>query len=179
MKTKLFPLVLVAAVFVRVAFATDLDAPAVKPVTIRTEMDRGLTALNDLSMDDPTRFHSYVDAIVQINKQKNTDTDGFQFGIYYRAWHDAWLTASIGRRDKLAQRFAEMDANWYYVIATSVRKKLGLTEEQVQEMAGPYYVPGETHFDEIVKSKNFKHTYPTSAPTKPSTEITSEAASKK
>lgn len=176
MTSKLFPL-LVALALTTKAIAADLDAPAIKPVTVRSEIERGVDALSNAPIGDPLRLYRFVDALLSANKQKNTDTDGFQFGVYYSAWHDSWQIASLGLRHKADQGMAESNARIYHLFAAALAKRLKLTSDQIQLLGGRY-VPGEeTRFPQIAKSGKFKGTYVTGERMKPSTEIS--AAGKK
>lgn len=167
---KLSPLIISLALAARAA-AADLDAPATKPVTVRTEIARGIDAMKSAPMGDPLGHQRFIDALLSANQQRNTDSDGFKFGVYHTAWHDSWQVASIGLREKTSQQLAEISADLYYLFTTSLAKSLELDQDQIRQLTW-HYVPGEeTLFPQIVKSKQFKGTYISGARMKPSTEV--------
>ena len=81
MKTAFALIALVA--LVAPAHAVDLDAPATKPVTIRSEVERGMAALDAQKViaSDPQVLTTRVEAIAAANKQANTDNWAFQYGL--------------------------------------------------------------------------------------------------
>ena len=89
---------LLTSMGVVVTYAGDLDAPVQKPVTVRTEIERGLSAVRALPVtSDPSRYEELLAALENANKQKNADTDAFLVGFYYAAWRGNWQLASIAR----------------------------------------------------------------------------------
>jgi hypothetical protein len=61
----------------------------------------------------------------------------------------------------LEREFAELDAELYFMMASGVRKRLGVSDAEVQELAGIYYVDNEDKiFSQILATKKFKGTYP-------------------
>jgi hypothetical protein len=142
--------------------AADLDDPVARPLaTLRTEIDRGMSATpNPLDFD----ILNYDDAIHQIlnyTKQRYTDTAALEFGLYYKAWHELWRLLSDGfyRRAADAQ-LARTEAKLNFVMARQIQKNLGLTDAQVKEVAHPYYVDGQERFEEMAKAGNLRGTYP-------------------
>lgn len=67
--------------------AVNLDAPIGKNITVRSEFESarhapyGVGGLSSIS-----EMHKAVSAIISENKQKNTDTEAFLLGLYFRAW---------------------------------------------------------------------------------------------
>ncbi len=70
------------------AFGIDLDAPAAKKITVKSELERGQSAVDDCPGQGET---DCVDKIIAINRQQNTDTDAFLLGANF----EAWLTSAI------------------------------------------------------------------------------------
>lgn len=86
-------LLLIAIMFiVPSVLAADLDAPAGKVVTVRTEIERGNSAIFDASakheITDTLGFFSAVNKIIEKNTQNNTDTDAFLLGAYFKEWKE-------------------------------------------------------------------------------------------
>jgi hypothetical protein len=132
--------------------AIDLDAPAQKPVTVRSEIERGIGAVLGAEPSD-----NLVALIAKANQQKNTDTDAFLFGLYYIGWQDAWSAASIGCKYRSAEEMYERHANEYFMTASELRKRLNLSSTEVRELVGVYYVEDQDAlFPQIVASKKFK-----------------------
>jgi len=70
-------------------YAVDLNAPAEKKVTIGSEIERGWSAISDRTRASPGELPATQDAIFSVldqEKQRNTDTDAFYLGAYYRAF---------------------------------------------------------------------------------------------
>jgi hypothetical protein len=84
----------------------DLDAPAVKKITIKSELERGQSAMFDCGLNaSHTSTFELAKCPFQIldqNKQKNTDTDAFTLGVAFYAWVD--LTTIIDVIEKLPDR---------------------------------------------------------------------------
>jgi hypothetical protein len=145
-------------------YAGDLDAPVQqKPVTVRTEIDRGLSAVHALPVTtDPSRYQELLKALENANKQKNADTDGFLVGFYYAAWRRDWLLASIAPHTAYEQ-LAGIHGELKNMQFKGKCKKLELTTEQLTELFSDY--KPEVHdaaWDSAVKAKKFRGTYPKS-----------------
>src|SRR5947207_15975496 len=70
------------------AEAIDLNAPAEKKVTIRSEILRGRDLIDDLphSVADAYGYHDAINHVLHTEKEKNTDTDAFYLGAYFSAY---------------------------------------------------------------------------------------------
>lgn len=136
-----------------------LDSAAMpKPITLRSEIDRGMAALEGSARTpDSPKFREYVESIANANKQKNTDTDGFCYGLYYRAWHMAWFFASSGLPDQFQQAFSESNANILYLQSKVLRMKLKLSEADVSSAAHGSHIPNEdAMFEQVMNSKRYR-----------------------
>lgn len=154
--------------------AVDLDAPAApKPVTLRSEIERGFDAVNRLPMD-PSSFRHLVDGLISQNKQRDRDTDGFKFGVYYQAWHRAWQRASVGMRDPNDQVMMEAAAKIFFLFTEVEGKTIGVDQGQIQAIAVSFVPEEQTVFRKVVETKRpLKGTYPIGEKKgpRPSTEI--------
>ena len=141
----------------------NLDSVATpKPVTLRSEIQRGIAALSEARRTpDSPKFREYVESIVNENKQKNTDTDGFCYGAYYAAWHLAWYFASNGLPDQFQQAFCQSNANIFYLQSKILRDKLKLNENDVQKVASGSYVVNENAiYEQVMNSKRYHASMP-------------------
>lgn len=85
---------LLAMTIIKAAESADLNAPGQKTVTVRSEIQRGMQAMSQVML--PTAMQRHYEAIKSANQQKNTDTDGFLYGLNYMSWHRGWSAASLG-----------------------------------------------------------------------------------
>ena len=97
-----------------------LDDPGAKVITVRTEIDRGFSAVfarNDSGLPE-------VDKIIREEKLKNTDSDGFVLGAYlgYCRLLDVFLTTMQGDPSKI-----------YKVTVSEVKFKLCCAEASIVE----------------------------------------------
>lgn len=141
--------------------ATDLDAPVTpKPITTRSEIERGINAM----IDAPPELMSFIQfftAIQSENKQKNSDSEPFLFGLYYQAWHISWKAASNGAGDPSNQKAWEALAQLNFKVSSALAKKLNLSTDDIKTAAGNYYIPNEEKaYQEISKSNDFKGSIP-------------------
>ena len=71
-------------------FSADLDAPAVKHVTVRSEIKRGSDIVNAVELDPANLLDlSKLQDAINNEQAKNTDTDAFYLGAYFAAWMQA------------------------------------------------------------------------------------------
>jgi len=130
---------LLALCFTAFGQTVDLDAPAVKKVTIRSEMQRGRSAIFDCRMEGrPTDMIKATDCpfkIIELNKQKNTDTDAFLLGVYMGAWMG--IETILGVIEKLPDREARnyslgvQNAELWFKMFKTKEKELGLDDATV------------------------------------------------
>lgn len=99
------------------SWGVDLNAPAVKPVTIKSEIQRGGEAI----VDTPWNPEDVLASIRAINntldreQQKNTDTDAFYLGAYFTAFLNTVVALqNPGLQDPQALELARRDANLWY-----------------------------------------------------------------
>lgn len=142
--------------------AADLDAPAKKAVTVRSEIQRGLAAVTELhEPEHPLYYHRAVTSIVYENQQRNDDTPAFVFAVNYAAWHSLWNALSARKYvDPFEAEIAAAHASICYTIALGIQKQMGLGENDLREAVGAYYKPNEaTRFEALLKSKQFTDSY--------------------
>jgi hypothetical protein len=80
------------------AIAIDLEAPAEKKITVRSEVERGYSAVFDSCSLHSSAIMEIEDCVFKIlerNKQKNTDTEAFLLGTYYEAWSDITIALEV------------------------------------------------------------------------------------
>lgn len=84
--------------------SADLDAPAEKKVTVRSEIERGKSAVRAIDLKarsrNPSVFFNKVDDVLAKNQQDNTDTDAFLFGVYGQTWIYAVLQTELFAKDR-------------------------------------------------------------------------------
>ena len=76
---------------------------------------------------------------------KNNRTDGFLYGLYYRAWHEWWaaMDRGVAGKDLDFMHAAREIMLRYMEITEDLRWKLKLTEDQVIGFGAEYYVDNE------------------------------------
>ncbi len=153
-----------------VARAGDLDAPAVQPVTTRSEVLRGHAAAIDAETASkcPRDLEAAISAVYDKNVQDQKSNDAFVLGVCFGAWQAYWQALSsnhafemIGssRMDetKLASLFGESE----YQAFRGASKRVGLTDAQLKELFGSYgYDPVRDNaaWEKASKEKDFKGT---------------------
>jgi hypothetical protein len=83
------------------SWAIDLNAPAQKKVTIGSEIERGKSAIFDRTLSiyatEPLELEQAIFTVLNEEKQKNTDSDGFYLGAYYYALIEMKIAAEVNR----------------------------------------------------------------------------------
>lgn len=137
--------------------ARELDAPGGKQITVRSEIERGIGAMNRSML--PADMQRQYEAIMAINRQRNTDSDGFRLGLNYIAWHRGWMAANIPMRG-WDQKFAEAQATQCYRDYKTLRTKLEISAAQMKELAGIWYRANqESAFEDVLRSRRFAGSY--------------------
>jgi hypothetical protein len=146
-----------------VADHLNTEVPATTRVTIRTEIERGMNAAPNEVDFSILNYNDAVKAVEDRNKQKNTDSKPFQFGLNYAAWHELWRSLSFGvYRSQADRNLAEVSAHVFFVLTMAYQKNLGLSDDDIRSVASVTYVNDESAiFPEILKTKNFRGSYPT------------------
>jgi hypothetical protein len=143
----------------RYSAGADLNAPVEQPrVTMATEVDRGMSACPDFLNIDVTDHLNAVYGVENTNKQRNTNTKPFQFGLYYLAWHRVWSQLNFGiPKEKTARDLEIAHVALLFAVTKALREQLGLSVEDVRTLAGIYYEPNEDErFPALLKTKQFK-----------------------
>ncbi|MCM0760664.1 hypothetical protein M7775_19115 [Sporomusa sphaeroides DSM 2875] len=132
--------------FSAVSYA-NLDAPAEKKVTVKTEIDRGKSAVHAAERSagalKPQEFTKDVDFIINKNKQNNTDTDAFYMGVYGQAWIYAVIRCGRfseskdfwkGRMTDGQIKSFERNTAWYYEQFRLKQKELGISDADLKKL---------------------------------------------
>jgi hypothetical protein len=115
------------------SMAADLNAPVVPKVTIKSEIKRGDDAafrcLMKTHMGWPD-FSSCLDEVLSAETQRNTISDPFRLGFYYRAYDSM---SNIGKvRGNLRENGQFMqEEGFYYKTQGQLRKSLHLSENDI------------------------------------------------
>jgi hypothetical protein len=125
----------------------DLDAPVVKKVIIKTEIERGKSAEFDctlrLSHADPIGSSKCPFNIIDLNKQKNTDTDPFILGVAYEAWTHTRIILSVIENlpDREQRGYSQGigDAILWFKTFKEKEKSLGIDDETFCKATGLKY----------------------------------------
>jgi hypothetical protein len=127
------------------AAATDLDAPAVHKVTIGSEISRGSDAALQCTLNTPASrgwlpFSVCIDHVLSTEKQRNTETDAFDFGLSFAAYH------SLGSIQQATQDVLKIDLRgdpgfmqsrqFHFTTANKLAKTLKLSAENVCQATG-------------------------------------------
>jgi hypothetical protein len=125
------------------ALAVDLNAPAEKKITVRSEIARGWETV----MSGFTNSHSdqapNVSEMISNEKLKNTDTDGFLLGADLGAW---WLNARIASNpDDTTRQFpALVESNFkladvWFKEFRDKQREMKLSDKQLADVVGMNY----------------------------------------
>lgn len=127
------------------SFAAD---SASKNVTVNTEIQRGYSAVSAIKVNgNPMTYFSDVSMITEANKQKNTDTDGFYLGVYFRAFIKMYDILKVfgSDYDESTRKTAESNTTLFFNEYRARAKKLGLDDNALSGVVGVKY--------EVVKPK--------------------------
>lgn len=140
--------------------AVDLDAPVEKKITVKSEIERGHSAVFDC------RLHLLPGSIIGIqdcvfnaidsNKQKNTDTDAFILGAYFEGWSDAAIYVSVLSENGRAKDSDMQGTGFLYKQFKKSQEKLGIDDAALCDAVHLKYEMIKPRLDEwakIVKGK--------------------------
>jgi hypothetical protein len=119
-------------------YAVDLNEPVEKKITIKSEIERGKSAISDAELRSNTRATD-IDAqiklynnIIDMNKQNNTDTEPFYLGAYFVAWSSLDIIINISdnnkRFDPKEVQYAQQTAAFYFKEFRKIQKKLNIDD---------------------------------------------------
>jgi hypothetical protein len=113
--------------------AVDLNAPAVKKVTIKTEIQRGFSEGSYVAKDQINTLYiaSSIFDTLSINKKKNTDTDPFKLGLFFYGWFKMSLIVKDPGSDNTADDF--------FSIFRENQNKLKIDDKTLLEVCGLKY----------------------------------------
>lgn len=146
----------------------DLDAPAERPVTVRSEIRRGYSAATNAAVAtaSPAQLDKAWSAIIHRNVQNRTETAGFRLGLSYGIWKSQWRDLSYGTAferigsAKLDQtELTILTADMHYAEFKSYSRKLGTSDAQLRELFYKYDPATEdAAWKAAFKSKRFRNT---------------------
>lgn len=119
-------------------YAVDLNAPVEKMITIKSEIERGKSAISDAELSSNTHATD-IDSkiklynnIIDMNKQKNTDTEPFYLGAYCEAWTSLDIILGLAQHSKLFNptdvQYAEQTATLYFKEFRKIQTKLNIDD---------------------------------------------------
>jgi hypothetical protein len=127
-------------------WGVDLDAPAVKHVTIKSEIQRGHQAIEDTPFEATSILDGVkaIDETIDRDQQKNTDTDAFYLGAYFTAWltTDMALDANAdhpGLQNPQSLELARRDAEIWYKEFRKKEQQLGVDDRTLATVLGMKY----------------------------------------
>jgi hypothetical protein len=113
------------------------------PTNIADEVKQGIASLDNA----PAISRFSDDFNRRVKGLAKNRTDGFLYGLYYRAWHEWWAALDRGVGGSpldLESMAVERETLLRYMeISEDFRWKLRLTDEQVIEFGAKYYVEHE------------------------------------
>jgi hypothetical protein len=119
-------------------YAVDLNAPIEKKITIKSEIERGKSAISDAELSSNTRATDIdskiklYNKIIDMNKQKNTDTEPFYLGAYFEAWTSLDIVLGLAQHSKLFNptdvQYAEQTATLYFKEFRKIQTKLKIDD---------------------------------------------------
>jgi hypothetical protein len=131
---------IICAFLVNVKAQVDLNAPATKPITVGSEIARGASAVNGIeSHGSPLNLFYEANAVLEKDKQANTDTDGFILGAKLGIWLHWLLYAWHAPNSILSQQdidFAKSQATATFQDWRQRAAKFGLDDRRLIETAG-------------------------------------------
>lgn len=147
MRTIVFFFIILLPIFGHAQDKVDLDAPAAKKITIRSEIERGGAALSECnSRSTDSSFFKADDCgfhILDQNKQKNTDTDAFILGLSFSVWTDLAIRISVlekepNREDLDYSQGLRGSIIWFKNYREKA-SKIGVDEKKICEVLGAKY----------------------------------------
>jgi hypothetical protein len=108
-----------------------LNAPAVKQVTVKSEIQRGGDSIVDtpLNNEDVLSSVKAISNTLEREQQKNTDTDAFYLGAYFTAFLNTdILLETPGLQNPLALETARRHANLWYKEFRQKQQQLGIDD---------------------------------------------------
>ena len=133
-----------------------------KEVTLQTEVARGVDAISNINDDEISDVnHDYtafdfinnVAAIVSLNKQRNTDTDGFYLGAYFEAWvvMNTYVTdmqySNWPDDEKYQWNIANKQTITYYNLFRAIQAQYGIDDKTLCKIAARNYDVINPYFD--------------------------------
>lgn len=137
-KILLFPICCLLLIFNK-AMALDLDAPAEKKITVKSEIKRGEEACSLLGC----KSYNYIvdeigdccNKVIESNKQKNTDTEAFLLGAYFGGWvnMDTIIDAKadIAKRSGRAYNEEMLWPDFYFKEYRKRQQAMGISDDKL------------------------------------------------
>ena len=115
------------------SMAADLNAPVVPKITIKSEIQRGGDAAFRCLIKTHTEwpaFSSCIDEALSAETQRNTITDPFRLGFYYRAYDFMGSIEKVRQDIRENEQFLQEQA-FYYKTQGQLRKSLHLSQSDI------------------------------------------------
>jgi len=117
--------------------AANLEAPAEKKVTIKSEIERGRSMVSNIKHDHSKGLFPFIDAVdkvVQLNKEKNTDTQAFCLGVYFLAWQYLNININVAKQypefhTPREIQLSEETAKLYFEEFRKIQKELKIDDD--------------------------------------------------
>ena len=143
--TKLVLSILSMLAFCSYAVAADLDAAAIRKMTINSEIERGFGAINNRCPmgEKVLNFELCAAEVMDNEKHSKMDTDAFYLGAYYREWlaiatrKDAIASVLAKGSDSIAEAEApdvNRDADVYFKFYRKYQDRLQISDKQLCEV---------------------------------------------
>lgn len=118
----------------------DPNAPAKKTVTVGSEIKRGSSAVFEAQLELPSNIDVVAawraaNTMITQNRQRNTDTDGFLVGAYFRAWTKMASLANSDSRVVDTARAHEL-GRIYFAEYRKLQRQLGIDDATLSNLAG-------------------------------------------
>jgi hypothetical protein len=124
-----------------------LDQPSEKKITVGSEIERGRREMEIASHASRTLniLESAValDRVIDQNKSRNTDSDGFLLGAYLGKWMHLEILLSVGAKPQFSSvnsaediRLVKEDAIETFAKMRELQKKLGVNDDALFSAAG-------------------------------------------
>lgn len=142
-KLYLFLNVLLVVLSCNHSYAVSLDEPALKKITVRSELNRGRKIEQECDpylMREIQKYKKCIDDKISKNEQNNTDTDAFILGINFRAWIHIYMTLDSMELKRIEGyqlwNYRELIAANYYSEFRKRQEKLKLNDRTMIEASG-------------------------------------------
>lgn len=141
MLKKLFICAVLLMLVMPMCFAADLNAPAQKQITIRSEIQRGFELVCNASVSqyNLTDTDIAISNLLKKAQTNNTDTNAFLLGAYYSACYQIELAQEFKGNTENQLEAGKVAFNFYYKQFRNKQRILEITDQQIAEAVGINY----------------------------------------